>query len=100
MKRSFCLMIILLSGNVLAYDDDEVPIDNSTQLREWCKSESEAYFIAQDIEPRNWSASYWDEGNILNVKGSWRVGDKNVEVQCRIRRGAQTKYAMLQIMDE
>lgn len=44
--------------------------------------------LDDDVEnPYNWNATYWSEGNELLVKGSWRVDNAEVQVQCRIARG-------------
>ena len=99
MRLLFCLLVVFVSVATWA-DDDDIPIDSSSQLREWCKAETEAHFVAQDITPHNWSASWWEEGNILMVEGSWLVGNDHVVVKCRVAKGAKTKYAIYEFVTE
>jgi hypothetical protein len=74
-----------------------MPINSGSELRDWCKRESEATFIGKGISPSNWSASYWDQGNVLMVKGMWRVNGTDVPVECRVARGAEARYATMSI---
>lgn len=95
-----CLAILgylLLMSTALSNErsQDEKPINSASELRDWCKSESEASLIGKGITPSNWTASFWQEGNVLIAKGSWRVSADEVTVECRIARGAQTRFASI-----
>jgi hypothetical protein len=81
------------------HENDRV-IENSFELREWCKDESEAYYIAKGITPYNWSDSWWEKGNTLFVKGNWLIGHDHISVECRIAKGARKKYASFEILNK
>ena len=87
---------LLLAGPAIA-DHRDQPINTASELRDWCKSESEASFIGRGLQPSNWSASFWDEGNVLVAKGQWRVDAAMVTVECRVARGARAEYASMSI---
>ena len=91
------LGLAFLTSTVLSQErhHDDRPINTASELRDWCQSESEASLIGKGITPSNWSASFWEEGNVLIAKGSWRVGTDEVNVECRIARGAQTRFASI-----
>ena len=36
---------------------DETPINSASELRDWCKSESQASLIGKGITPSNWTTS-------------------------------------------
>jgi hypothetical protein len=75
----------------------EVAINSASELRDWCKSESEAAFIGKGFSPQNWSARYFDEGNDLVVKGQWRVDAGFLTVECRIVRGGKAQDASMNL---
>lgn len=97
MKYTIFLLLFLVAFQVDALDDEEVPINDAAELRDWCREESEAEFVAKNITPYNWSASWWQEGNMLLVEGYWRVGGDEVIVTCRVAKGARRKYAVYDI---
>jgi hypothetical protein len=88
---------MLMTFGACAYEEDDEPIENASALRDWCKEESAAYFVAQGETPYNWSASWHDEGNRLLVEGDWLVGHAHVTVSCRVMRGARKKDAVYEI---
>ncbi len=95
MKRlSMTLACVLMVSAAMAHYEDK-PINTASELRDWCEAVSEASFIGKGVRPSNWSATFWSEGNVLLVKGSWRVESQEVTVECRIARGAQTRYATI-----
>jgi lipopolysaccharide export system protein LptA len=91
------LCLLMLSARVMASDHDDQPINTASELRDWCKSESEATFIGRGLKPYNWTASYADEGNVLVTKGEWRVDAATVSVVCRVARGAHAEFASMTI---
>ena len=99
MRRHAFVLLGLLGGAaaVSADHDDDLPIGTSTDLRDWCKAESEAYFVAKGATPFNWTASDVERGNTLFVEGKWRIDGVYYDVHCRITRGAQRQYAVIDI---
>ncbi len=99
MKYSLVSMLLIMSVTASAIDRDDTPINSGSELRDWCKSQSEAAFVARGITPFNWSASYSDQGNAIQVKGKWRVNGSDISVECRVARGAQSRYASMSIQE-
>jgi hypothetical protein len=91
------LALMLMAFGACAYEEDDEPIESASTLRDWCKEESAAYFVAQGEAPYNWSASWHDEGNVLIAEGEWLVGHAHVTVSCRVMRGARKKDAVYEI---
>lgn len=91
------LTLILAALGADAHEEEDEPIESASGLREWCKAESEAYFVAEGVTPYNWSASWHEEGNTLIVDGEWRVGSDQVAVTCRVMKGARKKNAVYEI---
>ena len=81
------------------YRDPYRVISQASELVPWCKSEAESRYIARNITPYQWAASYHDRSNILYVDGRLRVHGDDVTVRCRIARGAREQYATIEIDD-
>jgi hypothetical protein len=77
----------------------ERTIDQASDLVPWCRSEAESRYIARNITPYQWSASYHDRSNVLYVEGRLRVHGDDVAVRCRIARGAREGYGVIEIDD-
>jgi hypothetical protein len=99
MKYSLVPALLIMSVTASAIDHDDIPINSGSELRDWCKSQSEAALVGRGMTPFNWSASYSDQGNALQVKGKWRVNGSDVSVECRVARGAQSRYASMSIQE-
>jgi hypothetical protein len=99
MKRIVVLAIGLFAASAMAGHHDEMVINSATELRDWCKEESEATLIGRGLTPFNWTASYWDQVNTLRVKGQWRTDSGNLIVECSVARGAQARFASLSIQE-
>jgi len=99
MKRSIVLIPLLVASSAMAGHHEETPINSASELRDWCKEESEATFIGKGLTPFNWSASYSDQGNVLMVKGQWRINGAEVSVECRVARGAEARFATMSIQE-
>src|ERR1700732_2784750 len=108
MKGSVSLLFVLMASSAMAgehrhglaaLDREDTPINSGSELRDWCKEESEATLIGKGLTPFNWSASYWDQGNVLMATGKWRVNGSDVTVECRIAQGAEARFAMMSIQD-
>lgn len=99
MKILFIITALVYSS--LSYAEEEtIIINDTTELKEWCKHESSLHFTSKNQTPYNWTSSWWTEGNIIHVKGEWLVDNKAITVQCNIRKGAEEKYASLQISND
>lgn len=93
------LAVGLMASSAIAGHHDDLVINSATELRDWCKEESEAALIGRGLTPFNWTASYWDQVNTLMVKGQWRTDSGNLVVECSVARGAQARSASLSIQD-
>ena len=96
MKGIICVCISIISSCVFA-DDGNEPIRSTAELQQWCKYKSADHYVAQDITPFNWSASWWIKSNVLHVKGEWKVNNKKQQVNCRVLKGAARKYAVIEM---
>jgi len=96
MRGMAAFLLSCMVGLASAADED-TPITTQAELLAWCQAESEAWFVGRQLTPYNWSASFWEKGNVLYVKGSWRVGSQDREVECSVARGARTRYAMMNV---
>ena len=99
MKRLIVLVPLLVASSAMATHHEDKPINSGSELRDWCKAESEATFIGRGLTPSNWTASYSDQGNVLMVKGQWRINGGEVSVECRIARGAEARFATMSIQE-
>jgi hypothetical protein len=96
MIRASSCLLLLIASPAMAGRADRI-ISSASELRDWCRDESEASIIGRGQTPNNWTARYWDEGNVLNVKGNWRVGASQVTVECSIARGARAEYGSMKV---
>lgn len=78
---------------------NEPTIEQASDLAPWCKSEAESRYIAKNITPYQWAASYHERSNVLYVDGRLRVHGDDVAVRCRIAKGARQNYATIEIDD-
>jgi hypothetical protein len=102
-KSLFLVMLASLPLSVSATETiyhEEMIINTTAELKDWCKNESSMYFLAHDITPYNWTASWWTDGNILHVKGTWEINEKETAIKCSVRRGVSEKYAVWKIVKE
>ncbi len=99
MNRVVVIALGLFAASANAGHHDETVINSATELRDWCKEESEAALIGRGLTPFNWTASYWDQVNTLMVKGQWRTDSGNRIVECSVARGAQARYASMSIQE-
>lgn len=73
-----------------AHDEDE-PVTTSAELRNWCREQSERQLRRQDLEPYNWTSSWWERDGILYTEGEWRTRGDRISVVCRARKGSRRK---------
>ncbi len=95
--KSLYYGILLLYTSILSASDNNLIINNSEELNNWCRNESSQYFLTQDITPYNWSSSRINEGNFIKVKGRWLIKREYIEVKCSIRAGVSERYASITI---
>lgn len=62
-----------------------------------CREEAEAHFAGQGLPTYQWTASHKSRGNLLLVDGTLRVDGEDMEVACRLSRGARLRYMTLEI---
>lgn len=84
----------------MAHDELQIALKTGAELLDWCKTESEADFIANGKTPYNWTARHLERGNTLVVEATWRVDGTRHAVECRVARGAQREHATLRITPE
>jgi hypothetical protein len=99
MKYLTALALWLAASSAMAGHRDDMIINSGSELRDWCKDESEATLIGRGLSPFNWTASYWDQVNTLMVKGQWRTEGANLTVECSVARGAQARFATVSIQE-
>jgi hypothetical protein len=95
--RIFCVALTVVIP-VYALGHERV-ISQASDLVPWCQSEAEARYVAKNITPYQWSASYHENGNVFYVEGKLRVHGDDVAVRCRIARGAREEYGAIEIDD-
>lgn len=99
MTRYAMLLLMITTTGALAADHDPV-LNTSDDLRAWCQSVSQASLVGRGLSPFNWTASNYDDGGALDVKGNWRVDNtKEVTVECRAQSGARASLASMTIGD-
>jgi len=100
MKLAFLVGSItaMAAASAFAHDTDRV-FNQASELVPWCKSEAEARYIARNITPYQWAASYHERSNVLYVDGRLRVHGDDIAVRCRIARDAREQYGVIEIDD-
>lgn len=96
MKFLFTTLVVFFAVESTAHERD-ITIESANDLRDWCEASSHDLYVGQGIAPYNWSASYWEKDGILNVKGSWRIDDKEAIVECQIAQGAAVRNAVMSV---
>jgi prepilin-type processing-associated H-X9-DG protein len=97
------LLTALLASSSVAYavPQDEIVILEASALVAPCREEAEAYFVGQGLVTYQWSASHKSRGNALFVDGTLRVeGGRDVQVSCRLPRGARLGHMNLEIVEK
>jgi hypothetical protein len=91
--------ILALFAALPAIGSEHRPLSQASELVPWYKAEAEAPYVARNVTPYQWTASYHESGNILYVEGKLRVHSQDVSVRCNVPRGAAEDYATIQIDD-
>lgn len=74
-------------------------VHHAGDLIGWCRAEAEARYAARGMPTYQWTSSHVERGNTLFVDGRLRADGVDVPVHCRIARGAQLRYASIEIDD-
>ena len=74
-------------------------INSANDLVSWCRAEAEARYAARSMPTYQWTSSQVDRGNTLVVEGKLRADGQDVVVRCSVTRGAQLRYASIEIDD-
>ena len=91
--------VLALFAALPAMGSEHRPFSQASELVPWCEAEAEASYVARNVTPYQWTASYHESGNILLVDGKLRVHGQDVSVRCRVARGAVQDYATIEIDD-
>jgi hypothetical protein len=106
--RAILYATTLLFFTLPASAQDEAPrhphhpekaYDFESELSIWCEQEARSRYIAKNITPYQWSSRYYNRDNVLYVEGKLRVHNEDVDVRCRVARGAREQYAVIDIDD-
>lgn len=79
-------------------DPQDRIIRSANELAPWCKSEAEARLVAEGKTTYQWTSSQIVRGNVLHVEGKLRVQGGDVQVNCRIAKGARLRYAFIEVV--
>ena len=93
-------ILVLFPVVVSAHKSNAGSIQSGVELVEWCKSKGEAHFARKGITPYNWTASWWTDVNVLVVAGSWRIGNDDIHVECRVHQGAKKGSAKFHLVEK
>jgi len=96
MKTLYTLLMLVAAFPAPAH---ERLITQASELVPWCKAEAEARYVARNVTPYQWTASYHDAGTMLYVDGKLRVHGDDIVVRCRLASGAREEYATIEIDD-
>jgi len=98
-KRFAAVWFGVLALSAFAHGED-LPIETSSELRDWCRTQTREYFVDQGKTPFNWTASHRTQGNLLEVRGKWRIDGVDVMVECHVARGAKRADASFSLGEE
>ena len=98
MRTALFALLLAFAGPGSAQYRDRI-IFLATDLVPWCRDAAQAQYIARNITPYNWTASYHDSSNVLYVDGKLRIHDADVEVHCRLASGSPIEYGTIEIND-
>lgn len=76
---------------------DDIVLFEASDLVGYCRSEAEAYYVGKGHVTYQWAASHKSRGNVLYVDGRLRVDHDDVQVKCRLPRGARLTYMTLEV---
>ena len=94
---SLMAAVLLQVAAPVYVDPDDRIIQTANELAPWCQAEAEARMVAEGKTTYQWTSSRIVRGNVLHVEGRLRVQGGDVQVHCRIVKGAQLRYASLEI---
>lgn len=91
--RRVCVIVVLSMLSVIAQARER----HGFNLQHWCELQSKDFFLSQNITPYNWSASGVVAGEAHLVRGRWKIGNDEQNVNCRVLKGAPKRFAVIQI---
>jgi hypothetical protein len=93
--------LFAFAGQAGAYDPHYLDrtINSANDLIAWCRAEAESRYAARGMSTYQWTSSQVDRGNTLFVDGKLRAEGQDIVVRCSVTRGAQLRYASIQIDD-
>jgi hypothetical protein len=97
----FIAALFAFAGQAGAHDPYYLDrtVNSANDLVAWCRAEAEARYVARNMPTYQWTSSQVDRGNTFFVDGKLRADGQDVVVRCRIARGAQLRYASIEIDD-
>jgi len=93
------LLVMLLTVIALppSATRDDIVLFEASDLVGYCRSEAEAYYVGKGHEIYQWAASHKSRGNVLYVDGRLRVDHDDIQVACRLPKGARLTYMTLEV---
>lgn len=96
---SITLAFVLFTVATTADASGKTVVNGAAAVKEWCEKKSFKHFRKKKLIPYNWTASWWDEGNTIVVKGEWRVEQGRALVTCSAIRGEGLSGAVMEVSD-
>jgi len=97
LKMKIILSVLILFYVSACYAQGEYKINTPEDLNESCKKKSIEYFAEKNKKPQDWSSMWKVEGNVMDVKGRWKVDGVEYVVMCRIKQGLNESMALISI---
>lgn len=94
------LTFFMLMNMALAYAENGFKINTPQELNESCKNKSIEYFREKAKTPHNWTSLWRTDGNVMDVKGTWKVDDVEYIVMCRIKQGLNESMVLISINEK
>ena len=97
----FAAVLFAFAGQAGAHDPQYLDrtINSANDLVGWCRAEAEARYAGRGMATYQWTSSQVDRGNTIFVEGKLRADGEDIAVRCSVTRGAQLRYASIQIDD-
>lgn len=99
MRLATAIAVLAMSSTASAGKHHEIEFLQASELLPWCQMEAQAYFAGKGIPTYQWTARYYESGNVLFVEGRIRVNGNDVPVNCRVAKGARERYVIVEVDD-
>lgn len=72
-----------------------------SELTDWCREQTAASLLREHANPTQWTPLLYSEPGEdgLEIVGQWRIGLKDVQVQCNAKWGRKRNQASYEIQD-